>query len=118
MTIEQAAINLLEAVTAIGELINDNDSSCIYFRSDKQPSIIVYDKSAFKSIPSDQVSVDWHGSKKDFYKVAKQVAGVEFYTLIEAEQQETAKQPLPLEAMEVANALRHEDDTTLKQGGI
>ncbi|WP_312337173.1 hypothetical protein [Anaerospora hongkongensis] len=110
MTIEQASINLLEAVKAIGELINDNDSSCIYFHRERQPSIIVYDKSAFKNIPSDQVSVDWYGSEKKFYKVAKQVAGIEFYMLHEADLHESIKQPLPLEAIEIATALRHEGD--------
>ncbi|WP_371366231.1 hypothetical protein SRRS_06820 [Sporomusa rhizae] len=84
MTIEQAARQLAEAVKAIGETIKDSDPRSIYIGRDDGICIHVLDKEVFRDIVSDQVSLDWHGDQKKYCKMVKRVIGINFFTLIEA----------------------------------
>lgn len=83
MTIEQAAQQLAEAVQATCEAIKDVDPTSIYI--DRNGICVhVLNKEVFGDIDSEQTSLDWHGNNRKYCKMVKRVAGVDFYTLIEA----------------------------------
>ena len=108
MTIEQAAQQLAEAVKAMGEAIKDDDPNSIYIDRNGV-NVHVINKEVFRAIESSQTSLDWHGNNKEYCKLVKMVAGVNFYTLIEADDSSAPYIPIPPDVAEKAMALMWRD---------
>lgn len=100
MTIEQAAQQLAEAVKTMQEVIKDDDASCI--RIHDSIRIFVIKKEVFKSIDSQETSIDWNGNSREFIQVIKRVGDVEFYTLIKVTEEPTPTIPIPPDVAEKA----------------
>lgn len=108
MTIEQAAQQLADAVKDMGEAIKDDDASSIFIDS-SGIGVHVLNKEVFRAIESSQTSLDWHGNSKEYCKLVKRAAGVNFYTLIEADDSSAPYIPIPPDVAEKAMDLMRRD---------
>lgn len=109
MTIEHAARQLAEAVKTVSRLIKD-DATCIHIDRNGI-NVHVLDKEVFRALDSEQTHVDWHSATRSHCKITKLVGRVNFYTLINVQNEEAVQPtpPIPPETLEKAMNLIRRD---------